>query len=127
MKPWIRLKTSTSARGGKGLTAAPRTSLKPGQGRGPAMVRRWARTLRAAFGDWSKTWLPLSQLPPGELRIDGRRVSQLAPVLQGDPGPRSAFGQEVLPTGSKPGAQCPHAGYGPDRSHDGAGTGQCHR
>ena len=55
----------------------------------------------------AKSRLPLSQLLPGEIRIDGRRVSQLVPALQGDRGLRSAFGQEVLRTGSKPGRSVP--------------------
>src|ERR1035438_10404124 len=123
--PWSRSKTSTSARGGKGpTTVAPRTSSTTDH---QDMGRLVVTTLCATFGDQRKAWLPLSQLPPGELRIDGRRVSQLLPALQGDRAPVLVRSRSSAHGGSKPGAQCPHAGDGPDRSHDGAGTGQCHQ
>jgi len=64
------------------------------------------RTLRAAFGDWRKAWLLLSQLPPGEIRIDG----DMYPTGSG-PTRRSRsqvrVGQEVLRTAASLGRSVP--------------------
>jgi len=54
-----------------------------------------------------------------ELRIDGRRVSQLVPALQGDRGPMSSFGQEFCARAASLGRSVPRRRWSRAKSRRG--------